>query len=451
MIPDDAQANLEEYITAYVDLGFFSGSVLVAQGDNVLVSKGYGLANHDQDIANTPSTKFNIGGLTYSFTAMAIMQLQEQGLLLVDDTVSKYLPDFPNGESMTIHNLLTLGSGLYEYTLLPSFETVESSPTSFDTLIGLFRDEGLASEIGFWFDGPNSGYVLLGAIIEQVSGMSYGDYLQKHIFEPLGMADSGYNMSLDPAAGKAVGYIYMGDEPVVEDPIDMSNGFSAFGVYSTVEDLYRWDRALYTEQLLGKGGLDDLFTNYREVGSIVNFAYGWNIRTINRRTTTSWNGAIGGFKTVIARFVDDDIVIIVLGNSSLSPVTQMTLDIPSILEGLRYTIPEERIAREMDTDRLDAFVGEYRYGGRSDLADRDEYEIIEVTREGEALFIQLEDLPAFQIFPETRTKFFTNIANIEIDFTKTDLAGVMGVIIRQDGDLVIHPTEFNIRKVRLDR
>ena len=135
--------------------------------------------------------------------------------------------------------------------------------------------------------------------------------------------------------------------------------------------------------------------------------------------------------------MDDDIVIIVLSNSSLSPVTRMTFDIISILEGLQYTIPEQRTAKELDPDKLDAFVGEY--------------EFIEVTKQGDALFMSFGDSPAFQIFPETSTRFFSKIADIDIKFTKTDLAGVIGVVVSRDGVLFGHPWEYNLRKTPTNR
>ncbi len=437
-IPPDAAVKLDEYITAYVDLGYFSGSVLVAQGDNVILSKGYGMADYDQGIPNTPQTKFGMGALTQQFTAMVILQLQEEGLLLVDDPIAKYLPDFPNGELMTIHHALIFASGLEDYTGLPEFEDVAESPTSVNELIALFEDEPLVTNPGQSFSGFNSGYVLLGAIIEQVSGMAYEEYLQQNIFEPLGMANSGYNLSDPTITDEALGYAFTGGEPAVEQPFDLSNGYSAFGLYSTTEDLYRWDRALLTEQLASRASINDMFTRYREFGLAGNVAYGWNIHAMHRHNAASWGfEPVAGYKQLISRLTDDDVVIIVMSNGSLSPVVKMTFDMAALLLDVRYTIPEEHEAIVLDSEKLDDYVGEYGF--------------ITVTREGDDLFMEFDDLPKFQISPETTTRFFTDAADIEIRFTKTDLAGVIGLILQLDGGAFFPQAEINVSKTLAGR
>ena len=271
--------------------------------------------------------------------------------------------------------------------------------------------------------------------------------MQQTIFEPLAMKNSGYNLSLPSVTGKAVGYIFGGDEPVVEGPLDYSNGFSAFGLYSSAEDLYRWDRALYTDQLVGEGGLKDLFATYTDFGRFAKITYGWIKVPLHERNTMSFGfGPIpppSGFKSSITRLPDDDIVIIVLSNMRYSPVIRMRSDLAAILLGVRYRSPAPRTEIEIDPEKLDDFVGDYADESLSfgSLAG------VTVTREGDSLFFRIEDFPRFQIFPESRATFFARVADIEIRFRKTDFAGVTGLVLRVDGGIFIPDAEIRLRKV----
>ena len=246
-------------MSAYADLDRFSGAILVAQGDEILVSKGYGTADYERGISNTHETKFSLGQISRQFTAMAVMQLQERGLLLVDDPISTYLPDYPQGGRITLHDLLITTSGIPSYAFLPEFKEVSMSPTSVEELIALFKDEPLDNDPGQNLNFSGSGYVLLGYVIEKVSGMSYEAYIEENIFGPPGMSSSGYDINRPDIRDRAYGYLTLGDDPVKEDPIDMSSAYAAAGLYSTLEDLYKWDRALYTEELVSREAFEERY------------------------------------------------------------------------------------------------------------------------------------------------------------------------------------------------
>ena len=294
-VPADLEAKVDEYIAAAAERGSFSGSILIAQGDNVLMSKGYGMADYENGIPNTPQTKFNLGNITRQFTAMAIVQLQERGLLHVDDPVSKYLPDYPRGDQITLHHLLVTTAGIPSYAFGPEFAEISKTPTSVEELISLFRDKPLDFEVGTSVNWSASGYVLLGYVIEQVSGMSYEAYIQENIFDPLDMSDSGYDINRPGVTQRAYGYLNTGTSPVREASMDMSNAYAAAGLYSTAEDLYKWDRALQTEKLVSRETLDAIFTNYFESEKGFQLGYGWLL--IPR--TSSFLIAAGGGRDLV--------------------------------------------------------------------------------------------------------------------------------------------------------
>jgi CubicO group peptidase (beta-lactamase class C family) len=313
--PVTIERAVDEVITRYVDGGFFSGSILIAEGETILISKGYGLANLEHDVPNTPQTKFRLGSLTKQFTAMAILMLQEDGQLNVQDPICDYIPNCPDAwQPITIHHLLTHSSGIPNLTDFPDFEEYAgsvASRSSVNDTLKLFRDKPLRFTPGARFSYSNSGYIVLGLIIEQSSGKpSYEAYLRDNIFQPLNMMNTGYDHNFLVLNDRASGYIRKNADTIWNaDYIEMSVPHAAGGLYSTVEDLYIWDRALYTEALVGQSSLNMMFTPYKG-----GYGYGWGITEPFNRKLIEHNGEINGFATSIARFVDDDVVIIVLSN-----------------------------------------------------------------------------------------------------------------------------------------
>jgi CubicO group peptidase (beta-lactamase class C family) len=314
--PSDALGRaIDSYLNEIVGAGWFQGAVLVARRGTVIFSKGYGLADAARGIPNTAQTRFRLASLTKQFTAMAIMILQAHGRLDVRDSICAHLADCPDAwRPITIHNLLTHTSGLPNYTDFGDYEATQMLPATPDELVARFRDQPLLFPPGTQYMYENSDYVLLGQIIERVSGQSYGDFLRAAIFEPLGMRDSG----VDPGAGgegQAIGYRVAGE---LAPALDTSTLFAAGSLYSTVEDLYRWDQALYTTKLLPKPLLDAMWTPFMR-----DYGYGWWIATFNGHREISHPGLIDGFATLYARYPDDQVTVIVLSNISAT-------DAPSI-------------------------------------------------------------------------------------------------------------------------
>jgi CubicO group peptidase (beta-lactamase class C family) len=251
---------LDELLNKYTEYGQFNGSVLVADHGKVIYKKGFGLANREWDIPNAPDTKHRLGSITKQFTAMLIMQLVAEGKLDLQATISKYLPDYSkvNGEKITIHQLLNHTSGTPNYTSFPNFFK-EYTPTE---MVRMYADSILDFTPGERFSYSNSGYITLGAIIEKVTGKSYEEVLQEKIFTPLKMNNSGYDHHNTILKKRAAGYEMKGSKPENAPYIDMSTPYAAGSMYSTVEDLFIWDQALYTEKLLPKKYRDMMYEKY---------------------------------------------------------------------------------------------------------------------------------------------------------------------------------------------
>jgi len=184
-VAQDIEAKVDEYVGTYLKIGNFSGSILIAKEGRILLSKGYGMANLEHDVPNAPQTIFRLGSVTKQFTSMAIMQLREKGRLDVDDPIAKYLPTYPNGEEITIHHLLTHTSGIPDFGEFPDLQKTIMIPSPVEKTIQRFKDKPLEFTPGEKFKYSNSGYILLGYIIEKVCGTSYEEFLKENVFQPL--------------------------------------------------------------------------------------------------------------------------------------------------------------------------------------------------------------------------------------------------------------------------
>jgi CubicO group peptidase (beta-lactamase class C family) len=301
-----------KYLSKLTKSRLFSGSVLIARNGKILVRRGYGEADREKHLLNTVQTKFRLGSLTKQFTAMAILILQAQGKLNVQDRICTYLMDCPTTwQKITIHHLLTHTSGIPDFTSFPDFKITMRSSSSPTETISRFKNKPLDFQQGAKFSYSSSGYVVLGAIIERASGATYEAFLRDNIFAPLQMVNSGYDHN---NGDLAVGYPDQTSVPA--DFIDMSIPYAAGGLYSTVEDLYRWDQALYTDKLILKSLRDRMFTPFALIpnGGGSGSGYGWFIGKEGDRPVVSHIGGIKGFSSSIARYPNNKVVIIVLGN-----------------------------------------------------------------------------------------------------------------------------------------
>jgi CubicO group peptidase (beta-lactamase class C family) len=313
-------ADADAYLNDLVGKGEFFGSVLLARDGKVLLSKGYGMADIENDVPNTPRTKFRIASVTKQFTAMGIMLLQQEGKLNVQDSVCKFIEDCPPAwQPITLHHLLTHTSGLPENFSIQDLMSLTLSRNPMRDGLEMIKTRPLQSTPGETYQYSSVGYNMLGYILEQVSGRKYEDYLREKIWSPLGMNDTGQDHESLLVKRRATGYF----SPTARAqylPIDLAA--YAGGLYSTVEDLYRWDQALYTEQLLPKSALDTVFTPHQG-----DYGYGWTIIKGEWGTVIAHNGGVPGFASNISRYVDRKATVIILSNLESAPIAQMVADL----------------------------------------------------------------------------------------------------------------------------
>jgi CubicO group peptidase (beta-lactamase class C family) len=414
----DLAGRMDAYLQAAQKLHWFTGSVLVARGGQVLLSRGYGMANYELDVPNTPQTKFRLGSVTKQFTSMAIMQLETQGRLKVTDTVKTFFPDYPKGDKITIRHLLTHTSGVPNFTDLPEYLKAMTLPTTPLETVAKFKNLPLDFAPGEKWNYSNSGYILLGAIIEKVTGGSYEKFVRENIFRPLGMNDSGYDHAEEIIKNRASGYEYPDDKLANCKYVDMSIPYAAGSLYSTVEDLYKWDRALYTEKLLPKAALEQMFRPFEFKGVLsaepaptkASYAYGWMINSYAGHKEIHHSGGVNGFTTDILRFPDDDACVIVLNNSMTAYTGVVSRSMADYLFGQTVEMPAEKKAIILPAAVLDAYAGRYQPEGAP--------LVFTLVREGDGLFIQVPGQPRMVLSAESETTFFIKSVNLGLTFVK---------------------------------
>jgi CubicO group peptidase (beta-lactamase class C family) len=317
----DLAAKSEALIQPLVKADQFSGTVLVARNGVPVFRRAFGLANREWNIPNVPETKFRVGSITKQFTATAILQLAEAGKLSIDEPVSKYYTDAPQAWSgITIKHLLTHTSGIPSYTDTPHFFDQDARrDRTPEEIIKLTADKPLAFALGSRFAYDNSGYVILGYIIEKVSGERYADYVQRHIFDSLGMKASGYDVSEAIIPNRAAGYSRDKGKFTNTPYLSMTEPFSAGSLYSTVDDLLTWDQALYAGKPLRPNSLQAMFTDYGH-----SYGFGWFTDNQFGHQHIWHGGGINGFVSRFDRYPQDKLTIVVFSNEDTANVTRIT-------------------------------------------------------------------------------------------------------------------------------
>ncbi len=359
---------IDELMKKYYDYGQFNGAILVAEKGKVVYAKGLGLANMEWSMPNQPDTKFRIGSITKQFTATLILQLVEEGKLKLDGKITDYLTDYrkDTGDRVTIHHLLNHTSGIPSYTSRPDFRTaIMRNPYKITDFVKQLASGDLEFEPGSKFSYNNSGYVLLGAIIEKVTGKSYETVLTERILKPLGMTNSGYDSTSPLLPKRASGYEKRPSGYVNAPYLDMSLPYAAGSIYSTVEDLYKWDQALHEGKILSAESRKLMFTP-----GLSNYGYGIRItdETIGKSELKTkiigHGGGINGFNSLLTRAVDKGQTVVILDNVGQGRRHgQITTSIIGIMNGQPYDPPKQSIAEVLypiaEKDAA-AAVAEYR-------------------------------------------------------------------------------------------
>ena len=411
---------IDELLKAYSNQNSFNGSVLIAQKGEILLQKGYGYKNAAANSFNDPNTIFQIGSITKQFTSAVILQLQEQGKISVHDNLSKYIPDYPNGDSISIENLLTHTSGIHNFNDNAFMKTNAAKPIKLDSIIMLFKHVATDFKAGTNYNYSNSNYILLGFIIEKITGKSYYQNIRERIFQPLQMNHSGFNFTSLKSADKAVGYSKLNSKHKnISVVVDSSIMYAAGGIYSTVSDLYKWDRALYTNKIIHDSSLQKAFTPYKN-----NYGYGWMIDSAYGKKAVMHEGATLGFTSFIGRIPVDSICIILLDNKQSNGLIKIAEDINSILNNQPYDFPKPRSEIEVDTAILKQYVGDYQLSPEL---------ILTIALEDGQLTATAKGQGKTELFAEKENFFFVKMANVQIEFTKNSIGKTTKLIFYQDG------------------
>jgi CubicO group peptidase (beta-lactamase class C family) len=409
---------VDAYIQPYIDVGGFSGAVLVAKGGKILISKGYGMANYELSVPNTPHTKFHLASVSKTFTAGAIMILQQRGQLNVNDPLSKFIPDYPNGEKIMIYHLLTNTSGIPNINNLPDYDKQSKFPHTPADLIAMFKTLPLDFNPGEKeYTESNSNYNLLAYIIEKQSGLSYGEFLRANIFEPLGMKDSGHDGDAQAILpNHADGYVPAGINQLRKVPyMDWSIKTGNGSIYSTTEDLYKWDRALYTDKILSKTAIDTMFAK----------EYGWFNSKRANRNAIRMSGRSPGFQSEFQRYVTEDACVIVLGNN-YSPTSSLIGDaLAAMLFGEKYEPVTLHKPVAVDPKILQSYAGRYQFGPDFFVPDK----IYRLEINAGQLVVNSEGSQTI-LLPQNDTEFFIPEFWSTISFQRSSEGQATGLVWR---------------------
>ena len=351
-------ARIKAYLAPFAETGNLSGVVLVARHGRVLIRESYGMANYELNVPNSPGTRFHIASVSKAFTAAAILQLQEQGRLNISDRVSRFLPDFPRGNDITIDNLLTHTSGIPDINDLPDYDAFARNPHKLSEIVAKFANLPLEYEPGTKYSYSNSNYNLLALILQTITRQSYSEILRLSVFQPARMTNSGHDGDVSkPIPLAAAGYVPAGLKGYDKAPyVDWSTKTGNGSLFSTIDDLFRFDRALKAGTLLKSSTCRTYFAEGD--GN----RYGWYIYRRSGHLLMAAKGRSPGFTAELDRYPDDDLTVIVLSNS-YSSVAQdpVVAAIAAIAFGERATIPNVR-AVIMPQSTLSSYEGHYQFG-----------------------------------------------------------------------------------------
>jgi CubicO group peptidase (beta-lactamase class C family) len=382
-------------------------AVLVAQKGNVIYKKAFGIADIELNVPMQPNMVFRIGSITKQFTAVCILQLMEQGKLGLQDDITKFIPDYPTqAYKITIEHLLTHTSGIQSYTGMKNFQDYIRKDMKPAEIIDLFKNQPMEFAPGTKWNYNNSGYVLLGYIIEKVSGKSYPQYLEDNIFKPLGMTNSYYGDNNRIIRNRASGYQPGKDGIVNADIMSMTMPYAAGSIESTVEDLFKWHQAIHSYKLVKKESLDKAFAEYKLAdGKGARYGYGWGINTVQGSPTIEHGGGINGFLTHSLYLPNEDVFVAVFSNSNAKSPNEVSVRLAAATIGKSYNYKEIML----EEASLDSYTGIYE--------SEDGTQRI-ITRDGKQLFSQRGGAPKNVIKAYAPNKFFFTSSLATLEFEK---------------------------------
>jgi CubicO group peptidase (beta-lactamase class C family) len=428
---DDLSFRLHATVAPYFPPDAPGATVLVVKDGQTVLRRAYGMADTIKGVTMTPDMALRLGSITKQFTATAILLLADEGKLSVDDDITKHLPDYPTkGKRITIEHLLTHTSGIPSYTGKPGYMVNMARDMSVAQMIDTFKNDPLDFEPGSQYRYNNSGYFLLGAIIEKISGQTYASFVEQRIFKPLGMRDTYYEGFGTSQAPVAAGHSRSEKGFGAAKPLSMTQPYAAGALVSTVDDLARWDAAIAGGKLLKPASWQRAFTSYRLTdGKATDYGYGWNVNRVQGETAIGHGGGINGFSTYALRLPEQKVYVAVLTNSDSGPAN------PGVVARKAAGIAIGKPYREfkevaLDGAALDAVTGTYEVEKGVARVFR---------RSGEGLVMQRSGRPPVPVKAASSNEFFVPGALDWFAFQRDASGKVTGVTHYQDGNPVLNP------------
>ena len=397
MAPDKFTKGIDAYFSEKISAAGPGAAVLVVKEGKVILRKGYGMANLELGVPMKPDMVFRIGSITKQFTAAGILMLIEEGRISLDDEITKFIPDYPTrGNKITIHHLLNHTSGIKSYDDLETFHSnIKTDFQPYD-FMEIFKNEPMDFKPGEQFKYSNSGYFLLGIVIEKVSGKTYEEFIKKRIFEPLGMKNSYYDSHSRIIPNRAAGYQPTKNGFINADYFSMTWGYAGGALLSTIDDLWIWTRALYSGKVVSQKYFQLMTTPTKYAGGkIQNYGYGFWLNPLFGEKAVYHNGGIFGFLTYVLYLPQKDIFVTVLTNALI------VVDAPFMGQWTGALLcgkdVKEKKAITLDTKILDEIVGVYEIS--KGLCRT-------ITREGTKLYSQKTNSRKLEVFASSETEVF---------------------------------------------
>jgi CubicO group peptidase (beta-lactamase class C family) len=412
---------MEAVASSFERDGLFWGSVLIARDGKPVLERSYGFADAEWQTRNTADTRFRIGSITKQFTAAAILMLKERGQLSLQDPIGKYLRDAPaSWGHITIYNLLTHTSGLPNINAFEDYGSIRMIAAAPDQLIARFRDKPLEYELGTQYSYGNSDYIVLGRLIEVVSGKSYAAFLQQQIFDPLQMTSTGVDDEHAVVPLRAEGYAVTPNGIRHADAVSMTVPFSAGNLYSTVGDLFKWESALFAGRVVSSTSLKLMTTPFRK-----GYGLGLFIDNKDGHRVISHSGDIDGFGGMLAYYPDDKLTVIVLSNLFGGAYGLVAKDMAKSAFCIPFVLPSERKVEAVPVTTLAEYAGTYKL--TPTIAN-----VITLTKGH--LTSKIGNQAELEMVPESPTMFFFRSGEAEVEFVRDPSTGkVAHLIVHQDG------------------
>ena len=418
-------ARIDAMVAPYYKARDPGATLIVTKDGKTLLRKAYGMADVANEVPMQPGATMRLGSITKQFTSAAILMLAEEGKLSVSDPINKFLPDYPmHGKNITIEHLLTHTSGIVSYTNKPNFMEQMNKNLSVAQMIDSFKDDPLQFEPGARYAYNNSGYFLLGAIIEKVSGQPYASFVEQRIFTPLGMRHSAYEGQERDLSQRAAGHSQEKGNFEPSASLSMSQPYAAGSLVSTVDDLARWDAAVSSGKLLKAASWAQAFKPYTLTdGKSTNYGYGWAVGKLRGATVIAHGGGINGFSTYALRIPEKNIYVALLSNADGGLAEPSMIAKKAAALALGDPFPEMK-AVSVSAAELDALAGVYQI---------DEKATRTVRRDQDHLVMQRGERPAVALYPLGADRFFVKDSLVSFKFVRNAKGVPTQFVIEDDG------------------